>query len=274
MKETNDALTIRLRPGHMTKSLAVIVAILGLANIPVTMMEQRWKIASWTVSDFFRCFTLDSENSLPAWFSTWLLLYCALLIGIVARTARVEGDRWWRYWAALGVLFVGLSIDEMVGFHEMLILPLRNRFGTGGLLWFAWVIPGAAFVLTVGLIFGRFVFQQNRRVRNGIILSGFIYVGGAIGCEMPGGLLMERYGETSVAYTAMATIEECLEMIGLIVFSHTLLTLLTARVGEIRVTTSAHTVDNSAAIDSAPAIESPAARPGRSSPPPVVAPAV
>ena len=60
-----------------------------------------------------------------------------------------------------------------------------------------------------------------------------IYLGGAIGCEMLGGYLLESYGLT-LPYKASSMIEESLEMAGAVVFIWAVLDYIGAEFGEIR----------------------------------------
>ena len=55
------------------------------------------------------------------------------------------------------------------------------------------------------------------------MLSGVIYVGGAVGVEMIGGYHSQMYGENNFAYGMITTIEESLEMMGILVFIYSLL---------------------------------------------------
>jgi hypothetical protein len=67
-------------------------------------------------------------------------------------------------------------------------------------------------------------------VRNRIFLSGAIFVTGAIGFEILGSGIDERLGETAIltnlSYQIFMTTEESLEMLGIVMFIHTLLSYL------------------------------------------------
>lgn len=164
-----------------------------------------------------RPFNLDTEHCLGAWYESSLMLGAALLLYAIG-SGEHRSRRMRRYWFALAVLFVGLSLDESVSMHEILIVPLREYLQTGGALYFAWVIPGTLFVLAAGAWSVPFLLALPRRTAIGLVTAGGLFVGGALGMELVGGYLVSNLGPNSVAYTIAAITEESLEMIGLTVF--------------------------------------------------------
>jgi hypothetical protein len=210
--------SLELNRGRLILWLSLIAGVLTLINIPMTLLEYRLQDVSWGLSKLARCMTLDSENSIPAWFSSGLLFLCGIALAISALTSRANGDSWWKHWAGLAGLFAALSIDEAVGFHEQLMDPVRAMIGDVSVLHFAWVIPGAVFVLAVGFTFLGFLRSLPLRTSLRFIGSGAIYVGGALGLEVVGGWLFATVGEADLRYIAVATLEESCELFGLILF--------------------------------------------------------
>ncbi len=104
--------------------------------------------------------------------------------------------------------------------------PLQRQFGLGGWLYFAWVIPGAAFVLAFVLVYLRFVANLFKPFRTLFVASGAIYVCRALGIELIGGVHADHFGQNDIAYVLITTIEEALEMDGLVLFIYTLLLYL------------------------------------------------
>ncbi|PHP64547.1 hypothetical protein CSC94_23865 [Zhengella mangrovi] len=123
-----------------------------------------------------------------------------------------------RYRNALAFIFVCLSIDEAASFHEILAEPLRNMLGTSGILYFAWVIPGAAFALAVAIVFIPFLCSLPLATALRFVASGAIYVGGALGMELVGGYLADNGLLGSPLYMIVSTIEESMEMVGMALF--------------------------------------------------------
>ncbi len=105
---------------------------------------------------------------------------------------------------------------------------LEKRFDTTGLFAYAWVIPGAGFVLICLVSFWKFLMNLPFRTRNLFIIAGGCFVGGAIGIEMIGGQYADLYGEAQdMTYSVIATFEESLEMMGIILLIHALLDYIT-----------------------------------------------
>ena len=68
----------------------------------------------------------------------------------------------------------------------------------------------------------RFLMHLSLPIRNLFIAAGLIYVGGAIGLEAIGGRHFDLYGKDAV-YQVYTTVEELLEMTGIVVFIYALL---------------------------------------------------
>ncbi|WP_417584555.1 hypothetical protein [Pelagibacterium sp.] len=169
-----------------------------------------------------RHISLDSELSLPAFYSAVLILAIGvmlLLIGQVVRQTRgLDGNRW----TVLGIIFCLMSIDEAASFHESLMMPLRNAFDLTGILYYSWVVPGAIAVALIGAYFVPFLLRLSRRTAVLFAVSGSAYVGGALGMELVGGAIEHAVGKKTAAYSLAILVEEGLEIIGLTAFFYAL----------------------------------------------------
>lgn len=171
-----------------------------------------------TALEDLRQIWLDVEHSLPAWYSSILMLGIALVLWLIARLLRREGGADVRRWSLLGLLFAAMAMDEAVSFHEVLIDPVRNLVGASGPFHFAWVIPGAIGVALIGLYFLPFLFRLPRRTAVLFVVAGAVYVAGALGMEMVGGAMAEAYGTSALPYVVAFVVEEGLEIAGLTAF--------------------------------------------------------
>jgi len=164
-------------------------------------------------------FSVNAEETIPTWYATLLLFGAAVLLALIGRAHST--DR--RYWLGLAVIFLYLSVDEGAVIHEMLTDPLQAAFDTSGYLEFAWLIAAIPLVLLVGLLYLRFVLRLPGRTRSLFIVAGGLYIGGAVVVEA---FSANRYaigGGVTYAYLAIASIEECAEMLGVILFIYALL---------------------------------------------------
>ena len=129
-------------------------------------------------------------------------------------------------------IFLFLAIDEACSIHELSIPLLRGAINAEGILYFTWVVP-AFFLLGIFLItFRKFVFSLPVKTKTLFILAGFVYVGGALGMELVGGYLADTSGYNTV-YGLASSIEEILEMLGIVIFIHGLLSYVQSQLQEL-----------------------------------------
>lgn len=166
---------------------------------------------------FLRFFDLNNENNLPTWFSTVILAFAAFASFYTWRVTSLRVDPLRYYWLALSIIFVYISMDENLAIHELSMEPLRERFNVGGLLYWAWVIPGAIIVVLLGAAFLPFLFRLPKTTRNLLIASGVLFVGGALFLEMLSGYFFDKHG-AGIITDLLSTFEEMGEMLGTTLF--------------------------------------------------------
>lgn len=170
----------------------------------------------------------DDEGNVPAYFSTFIIFLSAIFLSCIAYFKRAERDRFARHWTVLSLIFFGLTADEALSFHEMLIDPMRATFGLSGLMRFSWILVGGTFAAAFGLAYVSFLRNLAPVARRQFIVSGAIYVMGVLGFEMISGPFFEDHeaGRNVAPYLALMTIEETLEMSGILLFIRALLNYL------------------------------------------------
>src|SRR5262245_59924411 len=89
---------------------------------------------------------------------------------------------------------------------------------TAGAFHYAWVIPYGIGTFVFGLAFLRFLLRLPRRTASWFATGGAVFVSGAIGMEMVGGALVEQGGAKGWSYWGEQTVEEVLEMTGVLLF--------------------------------------------------------
>lgn len=209
----------------------LVLAYLGAAAVLV-MVGSLLAVLAYELLDFSALLRLDAdaEKSVPAWFQSGLLLLNASLWMAVAHSERGVRRRALP-WLLLGLVFLVGSVDEIISAHEELTEPLRGAFGTSGLLYYAWVIPGAVLAAAVTLVVARPVLSLPPSVRRLIIVAGALYVAGVMGVELVGGLIADTSGEDGLGYRLSTQVEEALESAGLVTLAYGLVTLLALRQG-------------------------------------------
>jgi hypothetical protein len=227
---TGRTLRIALpRPAQVVRGLAGLMLLLITFSIGGQLVRHR--VGYESVMGLIDKFYVDAENNVPAYFSGLLLLLTAGLLSVAARYHATSPYR--LHWKGLAWLFVLLSIDEISSFHEIITDQANRYLILPGALQFAWVIPGGIFLAFVGLAYLRFLSHLPALTRRGMLLAGGIFVTGAIGVEVLGSYYYSLHGRYNLAYSFIATLEETLEMTGVIVFIHTLLTYLSKRLSDV-----------------------------------------
>ena len=155
-------------------------------------------------------FNLNGEQNLGAWYSATMLAVCAFVLLTAGRRARAEMRPWGWFWFVLSLTFAAMSIDEASSIHEMFMNVIKEHWHTAGPFTYAWVIPALVMVPAFGLCSVPFLLSLPRRTAVWFVVSGAIYVSGALGCEMIEGMLDPNGAPFVLTYL----IEESLEIIG------------------------------------------------------------
>ena len=146
-------------------------------------------------------FELDEENNLPTWFSSFILLNVAFVLYISSKRTGLEKKSHWRF-IAFGFLL--LAIDEVAGLHETFNSSIEMN----------WAIPGAILILFVAAAYVPFLLSLRGKLALLFILSGALFVSGAIVTE----LFSEDMESDSWGYAVAVALEEGLEMFGALLF--------------------------------------------------------
>ncbi len=214
---------ITIEPRAVCSRLLAVMGMLLLANLVVIALAAR--LSAGRQDLVVRAFLFDSERNLPTLFSVALLAGSSLVCVLLALRDRERGGRWQAHWLGAAALLFLVMFDEAARVHERLIEPLRGALGFAGPLYFAWVVPGALLVAALGVAYARFVWAMAP-VRALLVAAATLYVGGALGIELIGGMEAERAGVGGTRFLLVSTVEESLEMLGLIVFLYAGLRLL------------------------------------------------
>jgi len=197
---------------RMIAGLGAVAACLVAVNL--AGLAAKFHFGHPAVDGWVPLFDLDGERNVPSVFSTGLILSCAVTMFVLARVG--AGDN--RIgWLGLSSIFVFLAADELVSLHERLIEPLRAALHTSGVFYFAWLIPYGVGAALLGLLYLRFLLRLPGVTRSRMIVAGTVYLAGAVGMELIGGAYLESLGgHHNFPYELLTTLEETLEMTGMI----------------------------------------------------------
>jgi len=219
---STETAELSLAPSTWTRVLGFLAVLLLVASVAGQIAKLGF--GHDYVKGLVPLFNVDEEENVPTYFSVLLLLTASFLLGITA-VLESRGTRPWWPWAFLSFGFLLMGYDEAFQVHERFIDPMRRFLGGGrlGVFRFAWVAPGLLLVFFLTLAFFRFLVRLPAPTRRRFVLAAALYLGGCIGMEMVGGWLVERYGSNNWQYAIATTVEEGMEMAGLIAFVRALL---------------------------------------------------
>jgi hypothetical protein len=223
--------TYDFSPSKVTKILLSTIAFLVLFNI-IERGIVYWLNAQNNGQLISIYFNFDEEANLPAFYSSLALGFCAYLLSVIATVKKKVKEKYAKQWKTLAFIFLYLAVDEMCSIHELLIPILRGAMNTKGLLYFPWVIPAFFLVIIFLIVFRKFILALPNKTKIQFILAGIVYVFGALAMELIGGYIADNYGYNTV-YGIASTIEELLEMFGVVIFINALLNYLQSQASEL-----------------------------------------
>lgn len=216
-------LKISLSPQSIIRYLIVGVIFFTVVSTAIQISKYSYGYRA----DWMKLFNLDRELNFPTWYSALMIAFSALILKIIAEGKKQQSDRHTPDWQLLSLIFCWLAIDEVLSIHEILIIPEVSE--ALNLPWFLhsmWVIPGTIFVLWFIKRYTKFLRHLSLRSRRYFLVAALFYIGGALVMEMVGSYFAEAQGQQRLTYALIATLEEVMEMTGIVVFIYGLLDYL------------------------------------------------
>jgi len=197
--------------------IAVILVVISAFVAPQgdELLEKKASLSYSIMSEPSRVFNIDQEANIPTWFTAGIALYLAMTTSMIASVVKSQGKFAWP-WRGISLMSIYISMDELAGFHELTINPIRENWDVGPWLYQSWIIPAMIIVAFIGVIYARFWWKLPSYTKLYIFLGSLIYITGAIGVESIGGFVLTTQGLNDW-YVQLAHIEEFLEMMGLII---------------------------------------------------------
>jgi len=207
---------------NVKKSLIVLILSLIAGSLLIFSILGQLLLQSTSprhIQGIINFFNLAAEGNLPTYYSSFLLLFSALLLFVIIIKEKSDKSPDVPYWVILTIGFLYLSLDEMLTLHESFSLFVREvtNYSGQGVFRSPWVIAGTIIVVLLILVFIRFLIHLKPKTRFVFLLAGFLYFGGAIGFEIIENIYAEMHGHNLV-YSMMQNVEEGMEMAGTIVF--------------------------------------------------------
>lgn len=134
---------------HKTTSLLIVCAILiAVLHIFAVRADMSQGASSFST----KLFDLDQEYNMPTFYTSLILLLCAVQAFQIAMLYVRKGARlvWW----GVSCIFLYLSLDEAFIIHEQAAVPIRSLLAIDNLSFFyhAWVLPAILFIGVFGAL--------------------------------------------------------------------------------------------------------------------------
>lgn len=222
---------ITFKSSKMIKLLSLTAII--LIAIHITILGVQFYTSIPVKFQFMRMFNLDMEANLPTSFSFVILLFSAFLFYLLSKMPEEKNENR-PFWLGLSFVFLFLAFDESSKIHEA-IGDLTDIFihTSNGYLSYPWVISYTALVLVLGVFYIRFFWRMKRKVFFSFIVAAVLYLSGALGFEILGAKEASLHGADTVLYAIYSTVEESLEIFGVIFLIKILLDLLNESIVKI-----------------------------------------
>lgn len=212
-------MNLPIRPKKVLIILIATISFLEIANIVGLVFYFNDNNINW----LFNLFNIRTEGNMAAYYSSMTLLMASFLLAFISLFRKIHGLSH-SLWLILSIIFLYLSIDEAVQLHERVEIIMDNNFDLTGYLSWAWVIPyGLLFIIFAAVYYIKFLPQLPRNIYWLFIISGAIFVTGAIGVEMIGAKNYHSENSSEIINAICYSIEEFLEMLGIALFIYALL---------------------------------------------------
>ena len=225
-----------VQPRDAAKKLFCVIALLLVLNLVGIYLVHILHMNTHTIQILVHFFDFDEENNIPTFFSVLLLLLASSLLLIIAKLEPIH--KMARRWLFLSAVFLFLSLDESISIHERFSNVTNNVYhidtSMSGYLHYSWVVPYALGLIILTVIYAPFIWQLPPFIRTLFVLSGCIFVTGAMGLEIIQGHYSVLHGEHNLYYALLYTLEEVMEMSGVVLFIYALMTYISQKHGEIK----------------------------------------
>jgi len=222
---------IVLNASKITKFLSIIALILIFIHINILVIY--FLVGDPDKFDFIRMFDLDMERNVPTLFSSAILLISAFLFYLLSKTPSEQKKGSRIFWLGLGFVFTFLAFDESAKIHEQLGDMTEKFVDTTGYFHYPWVISYGILVLILGMLYFRFFWKMESKIFWSFMGAAAMFLSGAVGFDMLGGMEAEMHSTDTILYSFLYTIEESLEMFGVIYLIWILLNLLEGKTVEL-----------------------------------------
>jgi hypothetical protein len=222
---------ININPLFILKSLLFLIIVLFIMNLIGIYVG--FSNHDLTIKKIIKLFDFDTESNFPTYYSSITSLISAYLLFFISIYNK-KNNLPYLLWFFLSLSFFYLSADEFIQLHEKVDITLRKEFSLSGTLYYAWIIPYGIFAIACAVIYYfKFLIALPKKIMWLFIISGFIFIVGAIGFEFLAALFRSPDDKINLIIQILYTMEELFEMIGIAIFIYTLLLYIKTEITNI-----------------------------------------
>jgi hypothetical protein len=236
-RRTEESLELSIPVRRLTRPLAALIVLFSLISLIGQVISEFVIVENEYVDRFTHWFDVNAEASIPTWYSAITLFAVSVMLGVIALAARRRGRPFVLQWTLLAIGFALLSLEEVIGVHSQATKVLRRAMDAtdGPALLIGLGLLGVVVLAVAVALFGRWFMAMPRRWRILFAIGGLAYLAGVLGSDAVGDYLASSFGEGSLLYILVLTIEEALEMTGVLIFIVLLLEYIARSVGPVTV---------------------------------------
>ena len=232
-----ESLQVSVPTGRLARSLAVLILVFSVVSMIAQLFTEFVIVENDYADRIAHWLDVNAEASIPTWYAAITLFAVGAMLAIIALDARRRGRPFALQWTLLAIGFVLLSIEEIIGVHSQVTKVLRRLADD---IDGPWLLIGLGLLGVIGLVvavvlFGRWFMAVPRRWRTWFAIGGVIYLAGVVASDAVGDYLRSSFGDGSLLYILVLTVEEALEMIGVLIFIVALLEYIARFVGPVMV---------------------------------------
>jgi hypothetical protein len=227
---------VNISPRFIARLLTVVIGFLLIMGLIVRI---GWHVYGHEdMRGMVRFFDVEREANAPSWASAFLFGIISLTLFLIGLAGRSVRSRDWKHWVAMGCVAMYLSLDDGGKVHEMYVnwMSVEMWKSLPTIFSYHWVVVGIPFATIVGLSFLKLLLRLPRRTAIGMVLSGAVFVSGALGMEMISGQYraIDLNWGMDMKYALMVLVEETFEFAGAAMFLCVLLAYIRDHIGHLR----------------------------------------
>lgn len=214
--------TLLINSYKIRRVLFLIIIFLVSASIAGSVMQYVFGLDNTFVNVFIRFFNLALEHNVPTLISFLFLIAASGISALIwlinskdeDAAQKVPGNSW----LLLASIFLFLSFDEALQIHETFNTFSSAAVQISPLFYYSWTIPYGILALIIPFFLLKLLRSLPKKTAKLFIISGILYVGGAIIFEFLEGYSVQLYGVGNIADVILYTVEETCELCGIALY--------------------------------------------------------